>query len=168
MDTEERRKTNPSMLSALLSTAYRHFVRCFRIKCLDAPRRSIKDLRGAPEFSVAAATSISAAPLTIAEGLVGCAGSGHGGWKGIGTNPECPLKSIGYIPHVSIKDSTPRAILCICAPVRRLVTGWLENETKGLRTGALPSDTLLLRSVRVERIIERRCVVSPSESGDSS
>jgi hypothetical protein len=68
MDTEEQRKTNPSMLSALLSTAYCHFVRGFRIKCLDAPRRSIKDLRGAPEFSVAAATSISAAPLTIAEG----------------------------------------------------------------------------------------------------
>jgi hypothetical protein len=68
MDTEERRKANPSMLSALLSMAYRHFVRCFRIKCLDAPRRSIKDLRGAPEFSVAEATSISAAPLTIAEG----------------------------------------------------------------------------------------------------
>jgi hypothetical protein len=82
-----RRKTNPNGLTHFLSNGYgrtaqnkpihvirlvingyRHFVPCFRIKCLDAPRRSIKDLRGAPEFSVAAATSISAAPLTIAEG----------------------------------------------------------------------------------------------------
>ena len=82
-----RRKTNQNWLTHFLSDGYGrtaqnkpiHVIRLvinalspfctlFSNKCLDAPRRSIKDLRGAPEFSVAAATSISAAPLTIAEG----------------------------------------------------------------------------------------------------
>ena len=82
-----RRKTNPNGLRHFLSDGYGRtaqnkpiqvirlvinglspFCALFSNKMFGRPRRSIKDLRGAPEFSVAAATSISAAPLTIAEG----------------------------------------------------------------------------------------------------